>query len=78
MESLLVIQQAVHKFDVERSNACKVEVREQYQIEIPNRFEALQNLIDSKDINWPWKKIRISNVVMNFQVPKNVGNFLTC
>jgi hypothetical protein len=37
-----------------------VEVREQYQIKISNRFEALQNLIDSKDINRPWKKIRIS------------------
>ena len=37
-----------------------MEVREQYQIKISNRFEALQNLIDSKDINRPWKKIRIS------------------
>jgi len=45
---------------VEGCNACKVEVREQYQIKISNRFEALQNLIDSKDINRPWKKIRIS------------------
>jgi len=35
-----------------------VKVREQYQIEISNRLEALQILIDSKDINRPWKKIK--------------------
>jgi hypothetical protein len=31
-----------------------VEVRKQFQIEISNRFEALENLHDSEDINRAW------------------------
>jgi len=34
------------------------EVREQYQIEITNRFAALENLSDDKDINRTWENIK--------------------
>jgi len=34
-----------------------LEVRKQYQIEISNRFAALENLIESKDINTAWENI---------------------
>jgi hypothetical protein len=33
-----------------------VEVRKQYQIEISNRFAALENLSYSEDINRGWEK----------------------
>jgi hypothetical protein len=52
-ERLSVHNQAAQKFDVERFNCKKVselECREQYQIKIPNRCAALQNLNDSEDI----------------------------
>jgi hypothetical protein len=31
-----------------------MEVRKQYQIEISNRFEALENVNESEDINRAW------------------------
>jgi hypothetical protein len=34
-----------------------LEVRKQYQIDITNRFAALENLGDSKDINRAWENI---------------------
>jgi len=46
---------------VERDNLSKLrelKVRKQYQIEITNRFVALENLNDSKDINRAWEKIK--------------------
>jgi hypothetical protein len=52
---LAVCKQAAQKFDVERFNLRKLrelEVRKQYQIKIPNRCAALENLNDSQDINW--------------------------
>ena len=36
----------------------ELEVRKQYQIEITNRFAALENLNDSKDINRAWENIK--------------------
>jgi hypothetical protein len=47
-ERLAVRKHAVQKFDVERFNLTKLndlEVREQYQIEITNRFAALENVM---------------------------------
>jgi hypothetical protein len=35
-----------------------MEVREQFQIEISSRFEALVNLNDSEDVNRAWENIR--------------------
>ena len=34
------------------------EVREQYQIEITNRFAALENLNDGEDVNRTWENIK--------------------
>ena len=36
------------------------EVREQYQIEITNRFAALENLKDGEDINGTWESIKMN------------------
>jgi hypothetical protein len=60
-ERLAVNKQAAEKSDVQRFNLSKLselEVRKWYQIEISNRFAALENLIDSKDINRAWKNIK--------------------
>jgi len=45
---------------VERFNLWvlnELEARKQYQIEISNRFAALENLSDGKDINRAWEII---------------------
>ena len=36
----------------------EMEVRKQYQADISNRFVALENFSDSKDINWAWENIK--------------------
>ena len=54
-ERLTVSKQAAQKFDGERFNLRKLnelEVRNQYQIEITNRFAALENLSDCEDRAW--------------------------
>ena len=46
---------------MERFNLRKLselEVRKQYQIEIANRFVALENLSDGEDINRSWENIK--------------------
>ena len=56
-ERLAVSQPAAQKFDVERFNLRKLtelEVRKQHQFKISNRFAALENLNDFKDINKAW------------------------
>jgi hypothetical protein len=35
-----------------------LKARKQYHIEITNRFAALENLTDSKDINRAWENIK--------------------
>ena len=35
-----------------------MEVRKEFQIEISNRFEALENLNNSEDINRDWENIK--------------------
>jgi len=60
-ERLAVSKQAAQKFDVERLHIRKLnvlEVRKQYQIEITNRFAALENLSDDKYINRAWENIK--------------------
>jgi len=60
-ESLAVNIQAAQMFYGERFNLRKLnelEVRRQYQTEISNRFAALENLSDSKDINRAWENIK--------------------
>jgi len=58
---LAVNKQAAQKCDWERFNLRKLnemEVRKEYQTEITNRFVALENLSESKDINWAWEYIK--------------------
>ena len=53
-ERLAVGKQAAQRFDRQRFNLRKrhaPEVREQYQIEITNRFAALENVNDEEDVN---------------------------
>jgi hypothetical protein len=60
-ERLAVDKQAAQKFDVERfklRQLRELEVRIQYQIEIPKRFAALENFNDSEDINRALKYIK--------------------
>ena len=58
---LAVSKQVAQKLDGERFNLRKLnelEIRKQYQIEISNRFAALENLSDSEDINRAWENIK--------------------
>jgi hypothetical protein len=60
-ERLAVRKQAAHKFDGGRFNLRKLndlEVRKQYQIEITNRFPALENISEDEDINRAWESIK--------------------
>ena len=60
-ESLAVSKQTAQKFDRERLNHRKLnelELRKHYQIEITNRFAALENLSDGKEINRAWECIK--------------------
>ena len=53
-ERLAVGKQAAQRFDRQRFNLRKLnelEVRKQYQIEITNRFAALENVNDDEDVN---------------------------
>ena len=58
---LAVGKQAAQRFDRQRFNLRNLnepEVREQYQIEITNRFAALENLNDDEDVNRIWGNIK--------------------
>jgi hypothetical protein len=60
-ERLAVGKQATQRFDRQRFNLRKLnelEVRKQYQIEITNRFAALENLYDDMGVNRTWKNIK--------------------
>ena len=60
-EKLEVSKQAAQKLDVKRFNLRKLnelEVRVQYQITMSNRFAALENLNDSKDIKRALENIK--------------------
>ena len=62
-ERLAISKQAQQKFVGERFNLRKLndlEVRKQYQIEITNRFAALENFSDGEDINRAWENIKES------------------
>ena len=60
-ERLAVRKQAAQKSDGGRFNLRKLndlKVRKQYQIEITNRFVALENVREDKDINRAWESIK--------------------
>ena len=59
-ESLAVSKQTAQKFEGERLNRRKLndlEVRKRYQIKITNRFAALENISDGKDVNRAWRNV---------------------
>jgi len=45
----------MERFNIRKLNELKA--RKHYQIEITNRFAALENLSDGKDINRAWENI---------------------
>jgi hypothetical protein len=60
-ERISVSKRVRQNFDLERFDLKKlddVEVKEKYQVEISNRFVALENLDESFDINNAWESIR--------------------
>ena len=60
-DRLAVSKQTAEMFDGEQLNLKKLnelEVRKQYQIEITNRFAALENLSDDEDINRALENIK--------------------
>jgi len=60
-ERLAVGKQAAQRFDRQRFNFRKLnepDVRKQYQIEITNKFAALENLNEDEDINRTWENIK--------------------
>jgi hypothetical protein len=60
-ERLAVNKQAAQKYNGDRfklRKLCELEVRKQYQIEITNKFTALENLSDGDDINSAWENIK--------------------
>ena len=60
-ERLAVGKQAAQRFELQRFNLRKLnepEIMEQYQIEITNRFEALENLNDDEDVDRSWENIK--------------------
>ncbi|PNF42632.1 hypothetical protein B7P43_G01277 [Cryptotermes secundus] len=61
-ETLAVSKQTTHRVHTERFNLKKLneeESKEQYCVEISNRFVALENLDTEVDVNEGWKTIRI-------------------
>jgi NADH:ubiquinone oxidoreductase subunit D len=74
-ERLAVSKQTTHKFHVERFNLKKlneVEGKEQYWVEISNRFAALENLDDDVGINRVWKTIREN---INISAEESLGYY---
>ena len=60
-ERLAVSKQAAQKFDGERFKLGKLnepEFKKKYQIEITNRFAALENLNVDEDVNRAWENIK--------------------
>jgi len=60
-ERLAVRKQAAQKFNGEKFNRRKpngLGVKEKYQIEITNRFAALENLTGNENINGTWENIK--------------------
>jgi hypothetical protein len=56
-----VSKQIMHRVHVQRFNLKKlneVQSKEQYRVEISNRFAALENLGTEMDINSVWETIR--------------------
>ena len=60
-DRLAVGKQAAQTLDRHRFNLSKLnelEIRKQYQVEITNRFAALENLNEDEDVNMIWGNIK--------------------
>ena len=60
-EKLAVGKQAAQRFDRQRFNLRKLnepEVREQYQIEVTNKFAASENFSGDEDVDRTWENIK--------------------
>jgi hypothetical protein len=71
-ERISVSKGARQKFDLERVDLRKlddIEVKEKYQVEISNRFAALENLDESLDINSAWESIRGNIMISSKENP---------
>jgi hypothetical protein len=69
-----VSKQARQKFDIEKfdlENLDDIEVKEKYQVEISNRFAALEILDESFDINNSWESIR---EIIKTSTKDNIGH----
>ena len=71
-ERLAVGKQAAQRFDRQRFTLRKLEVREQYQIEITNGFAALENV--NEDINRTWENIK-ENILTSAQESLGLHEF---
>jgi hypothetical protein len=63
-DKLAVNKQRSHRFHMERFNLKKlndVEGKEQFCVEVTNRFTALEDLDAEVEINSAWETIRIQN-----------------
>jgi hypothetical protein len=61
-ETPRVNKETAHRFHMERFSLKKlneVEGKEQYRVEISNRFASMENLGTEVDINGAWENIRI-------------------
>jgi hypothetical protein len=76
-ERLAVSKQITQTFDMERFNFKKldeVEGKEQYRVEISDRFAVLENLDDDVDINRAWETIR-ENIKILAKVSLGAQNY---
>jgi hypothetical protein len=74
-ERLAVNKQRSHRFHMERFNLKKLnglEGKEQYRVEISNRFAALEDLDADVEINSAWKMIREN---LKISAKKSLGCF---
>jgi hypothetical protein len=74
-ESLALSKQTMHSFHMERFSSKKlneVESKQQYHVEISNRFAALETVDAEVDINRAWETIRGS---IKISAKKNLGYY---
>jgi hypothetical protein len=60
-ERLALSKQTMHRFHVGKFNLKKlneIEVKEQYRVEISNRFTVLENLDTGVDVSRAWETVR--------------------
>jgi hypothetical protein len=74
-ERLAVNKQRSQRFDMKRSNLKKlnnVEGKEQFHVEVSNRFAALEDLDTEMEINSAWETIRVN---IKISAKENLGYY---